>query len=145
MSQYTNLNKINFTETNHRLNTKEKLDNFNFQLKYSPLVTHTEKNPGNLCYIHGNKFGDVSGCFNEPFNVNYASKELINKISNTSFTSNLFRDTKNIISQPPYYDLRPMEYMEGLFKSNDFNECDLYDKYNSTKYENKFSLDNIRK
>ena len=67
MSQKANPHPIKYKCPNGISYSPEKnIEQYQFQLKYSPLINHNVKNPGSLCYINENtntsesfkKYGD---------------------------------------------------------------------------------------
>ena len=121
------------------------VDRYNFQLKHSPLVTHTEENPGNLCYINSEKnFGEVSGCSDEPSLMNYSTPTIINKISNDGFSKNIFRYDKNYVSQPPFANLENLEHMEDLTNVASYTGADLYKNYCHKTFDDYLSINKMK-
>mgnify|MGYP003979427207 FL=1 len=147
MSQKTNIAPIKFKCPNGKEYTpKQNIDNYNFQLRHSPLARHTEKNPGNLCYINqDNKFGEVGGCSNEPSLINYTTPNIINRISNDSFSSNIFIYDNNYISQPPNLNLEKTEQMNKLDNISEYDDSNLYKKYCMKQFKDSYSLDKMNK
>ena len=130
MSQKTNLTPIKFKCPNGIAYTpKNNIEQYQFQLKYSPLATNTEKNPGKYCYINENKFGEVSGCSNETQQVNYTNKSIIGKISNDNFSRRLFTYDKNYVSQPAYYNMENPLDATRLDKLRHIDDSTLYKSY----------------
>lgn len=108
---------------------KNNVEKYQFQLKYSPLVQHTERNPGRYCYINDTKFGEVSGCSNETQQTNYTNSSIINKISSDSFSKRLFVYDKNYVSQPPFYNMENPLDSTRLDKLKHIEESSLYKTY----------------
>ena len=108
---------------------KNNIEQYQFQLKHSPLAQHTEKNPGKYCYINETKFGEVSGCSNEPQITNYTNTSIIHKISTDSFSNRLFVYDKNYVSQPPHYNMENPLDSTRLDKLRHVDESILYKSY----------------
>ena len=121
------------------------VEKYQFQLRYSPLVNHTDKNPGSLCYIgdENNKFGEVGGCSNEEQLLNYTTPNIINQISNNNFTRTLFKYDKNYVSQPPFLNIEGNERMDELDSISEYDDSDLYKKYCMKKFKDSYSLQKI--
>tara|TARA_Y100001936_G_C15690001_1_gene465494 strand:- start:48 stop:491 length:444 start_codon:yes stop_codon:yes gene_type:complete len=147
MSQKTQTTPLKFKCPNGiDYSPTQNVDRYNFQLRYSPLVNHTEKNPGNLCYINSEKnFGEVSGCSDEPSLMNYSTPTIINKISNDGFSKNIFKYDKNYVSQPPFSNLENLERMQDLTKVSLYSGADLYKNYCDKNFNDSFSLNKINK
>jgi len=146
MSQKTNPYPVKYKCPNGLdYSPQRNIEKYQFQLRYSPLVNHTEKNPGSLCYIgeDTNKFGEVGGCSNEAQLLNYTTPNIINQISNNNFTRNLFRYDKNYVSQPPFLNLEGLERMDELDNISGYNDSNLYKKYCSKQFQDSFSLNKI--
>ena len=130
MSQQTNLTPLKYISPNGKYYCPEKnIELYNFQLKYSPLANHNNKNPGKFCYINDNKFGEVSGCSNETQQTNFTNNSIINKISNNNFTRRLFVYDKNYVSQPPYYNIDANLNLTEINKLKHFDTNNLYKSY----------------
>ena len=108
---------------------EKNVEKYQFQLKYSPLAQHTEKNPGKYCYINDTKFGEVSGCSNEIQQTNYTNSSIINKISSDGFDKRLFVYNKNYVSQPPHYNMENPLDSTRLDKLRHVDEGFLYKSY----------------
>lgn len=108
---------------------EKNIEKYHFQLKYSPLAQHTEKNPGKYCYINETKLGEVSGCSNEIPKTNYTNTNIINKISSDSFDKRFFIYNKNYVSQPPHYNMENPLDSTRLDKLRHVDEYFLYKNY----------------
>ena len=142
MAQKTETNPLKFKCPNGvDYSPEHNVDKYNFQLRYSPLVNHTEKNPGNLCYLNQNRnFGEVGGCSDEPSLINYSTPSIIQKISNDGFSKNIFKYDRNSVSQPPFSNLENLEQMNDLSEVSSYTGADLYKNYCNKNFEDKFSL-----
>lgn len=130
MSQQTNITPIMYKCPNgNSYLHKNNVDKYNFQLKYSPLAKHIDKNPGKFCYINDTKFGEVSGCSNETQKTNYTSNNIIQKISNDSFSRRNFVYDKNYVSHPPYYNMENPIQMNVLANLKYYDDKNLYKSY----------------
>ena len=142
MAQKTETNPLKFKCPNGvDYSPDHNVDKYNFQLRYSPLVNHTEKNPGNLCYLNQDKnFGEVGGCSDTPSLMNYSTPSIIQKISNDGFSKNIFKYDSNYVSQPPFANLEHDENMSDLSDVSLYTGADLYKNYCNKNFEDKFSL-----
>ena len=130
MSQKTSLTPLKFKCPNGKSYIpKDNIAKYNFQLNYSPLANHVDKNPGKYCYINDTKFGEVSGCSNETQQTNFTDRSIISKISNDSFTKRLFVYDKNYTNNPPFYTLENPIKMAQLSKLEHFDDNNLYKSY----------------
>ena len=146
MSQKANPHPIKYKCPNGvDYSPQKNVEKYQFQLRYSPLVNHTEKNPGSLCYLNqeNNKFGEVGGCSDQPELLNYTTPNIVNQISNNNFSRNIFKYDKNYVSQPPFLNLETLESMNNLDNISEYDDSNLYKKYCMKQFQDSFSLEKI--
>tara|TARA_B110000285_G_C14740964_1_gene430735 strand:- start:42 stop:428 length:387 start_codon:yes stop_codon:yes gene_type:complete len=127
MAQNTNTTPIQFKCPKGKSYIPENnIEQYQFQLKHSLLAHNIEKNPGKYCYINDTKFGEVSGCSNETQKLNYTTTNIIQKISNDSFSKRNFIYDHNYVSQPPHYNMENTLTTCQLSELKHIDERDLY-------------------
>tara|TARA_B100000767_G_scaffold270437_1_gene294089 strand:- start:86 stop:493 length:408 start_codon:yes stop_codon:yes gene_type:complete len=130
MSQKSVLTPLQFKDISENCYSSHKnKKDYEFFIKYSPLVRYNHKGPSDLCYINEGKFGEISGCAETQQYIKSTNYSVINKISNNNFTSRLFKYDNNYISKPSFFDWEKQERMILLNNLKHFNDENLYKNY----------------
>lgn len=140
VSLLNTLNSSELLNNNHGNMTNLKNSMNNNHNNHNNLITSNTNNGAGYCYINESKFGEISGCENDPIkNRPKISNKFIKNVSDLSFASKILNRNTYNISQTPSIHEDKLNYLNNLGSVSDFNENNLYDLYCKKKYKDKIS------
>ena len=140
VSLLNTLNSSELLNNNNGITSNFENNNSN----HKDLITSNTNNGAGYCYINESKFGEISGCENDPMlRRPKISNKFIKNVSDLSFASKILNKNTYNISQTPSIHEDNLNYINKIGLVDDFTENNLYDLYCKKKYKDKISNYNI--